>query len=876
MSHHASRMSNSPGSYEEFRITKIAPLDPVRRGPTRFGFSFKAAGRIAAVAAEMKCELGSVRRLIAPGAAGLEEKRGAGALALDLGRLPRGPARLSLALVDAEGRAGDSASVDFDVPCGEPTDPGTLRFSPLAVSLSRPRGADLVHARFRVSGGPAPGSMLFVSVALPDRSTETLDIAAPGHTTDMTLFSIGSSHLPGRYDLTARIVGPGGDVGDRAMASIELLEDGEVKGPSIASIATGKDGRIRVRGSGFSAKDITALVGHLPAAILAAGERELIIDPPNLDEPSPVFVATPWGEARSVEPWRPPVRVAVVPEEFTLSEGGTLSLTALVSGTSDKRVIWSVKGKHKRPPVRIDGTGRVTANFPGKAVEFSVTARSAADGSAVATAWGAIGPRPDGSRGPATVGALGGAVRSRDGGAVLRLPPGALSAPRRMSIETVMPPLGRTRSGPLVAGEVALKPAGLALGKAATIELNLPVALPPGSTVPVRVRRRGGKQWDVLDWNGVVGLNGNTLSVHVREVPNRLQAVIEVDWRHTFPRDNQSASPMIFSLTPNQVDEGATVAVLVTGVNFVPGRTAVEFRRLDGTVEQRVELRGLAITADGTRLGLSLKAGVMTDLAERQWISLTLRVITPAGTADGSIAILGHDELDVLTGSRTLAASGRFSRMDVEPGARLNIASTFPPVRIECFERAYLRSFFDAQGGVVVLAGDGGRPAPGSAGGAGGAGGAGTGPAGLGAGGTGGNGAAGMSGTGAAGAAGRGSATLTPAGAGGRGGRPGGFGIFPHAGGTGGDGSAGWRTAFPSPDEAFEPGTGGGGGGGGGGEGMIFQNTGGGGGGGGAGGGAVSIAAGEELTMQGDVVAAGGTAPSAPTRWMSSPRARPI
>ena len=136
--------------------------------------------------------------------------------------------------------------------------------------------------------------------------------------------------------------------------------------------------------------------------------------------------------------------------------------------------------------------------------------------------------------------------------------------------------------------------------------------------------------------------------------------------------------------------------MLVTGANFVPGLTSVDFVRPDGSLESRIAQRALAVTADGTQLGLCMKVGVMTDLPEGQTAALSLRVTTPAGTATTHFGVIGHDELDVTTGARTVAQPGVFSRMDVSPGATLNIANTVPPITmsvmsVHTFDRVWIR-----------------------------------------------------------------------------------------------------------------------------------------------------------------------------------------
>ena len=144
--------------------------------------------------------------------------------------------------------------------------------------------------------------------------------------------------------------------------------------------------------------------------------------------------------------------------------------------------------------------------------------------------------------------------------------------------------------------------------------------------------------------------------------------------------------PSITGMSPSALHEGETAAVLVTGKNFVPGVTSVTILKPAGGTEQRVDVRQIFVTADGTKLGVTLKAGVMTDLAEGDTRHLRLRLTTPAGSAERALDILGHDELDFAGNTLPLAQSRTFSRIRVGVGGVLRIAHTEPPLRITAYE----------------------------------------------------------------------------------------------------------------------------------------------------------------------------------------------
>ena len=833
---------------------------PIARGPVILTFPHQSVGGrpLDAIELTIRHTLGVTRRVLAAATLGVRGAHGIGRVTIDLSRLPAGP--LEIALVPWEkGRAvGDPARVSFEIPCCGPTAPAAIHLTPIARRVARPTRADSVNARFLVATKERNTGSIFVTVEAPDGTADTLDLATPSDGTELELFAFGATHGLGRYRLAVVPVSAEGAIGATTETAIELVGSKGEGGPWIDAVTTTKDGAgISIRGGGFTDPRLTVSIGGIPVAIRALRPGQLLVaEPDGLDQPGGVVITAREGVARSRAPWAPPVRVTIVPGQFTLAEGESLQLTAVVRGTSEGKVAWSLKGG---AGVRVDRTGKVTAGFVDRPVRFQVIARAGGARGPTAFATGAVTARTGRVATRVTLGRLGGVVRSADGGSRLVVPERALKSPSRVAVHPVAP---RRRAGrgtePFIAAEARLEPAGQRLARPAHLELALAVPLEPGATVPVQVQRGRGRRWDPLDQPGVVGFGGKTVAVVLDVIPVRIRVAVDIRWDHATPRNLTVVAPLIFSVGPAILDEGVTAAVLVTGVNFVPGLTTIEFIRQNGAMETRIAVRSVAVTADGTRLGFGLKVGVMEDLGEGQVSYLELRVRSPAGFATASFSIRGHDELDVLTGVRTVSQSAVFSRVDVEPGARLNVANAFPPITIECFERAYLRSTFDEGGGVIVAAGHGAGGAAGDGGGMGGLAGPGAGTAGLGAGGSGGAGATGSGGVGATGIAGRPSVSLTRAGAGGIGGGAGGGGPFPHAGGDGASGSPGIRSSFIGVDLAVEPSPGGGGGGGGGGEGWIFQATGGGGGGGGAGGGALTIAAGEEITLQGDVVAAGG------------------
>ncbi|MDX2058032.1 MAG: IPT/TIG domain-containing protein [Gemmatimonadales bacterium] len=840
------------------RITDLRLTSPLCRAPLAIGFHAEAFGdaSIVAVRVAIAHRAGVVTRLAPAAQLGIREPRGKGRISLEAGRIPSGPAAVVLTPIDGLGQAGQGARIELEIPSGGcPTDPGTLHLDPLAPTLQRPTGEGRVHVRCRVRRKGNEAVSLFVTLHGPDGRCDTFDLPAPANQSTLTLTSLTSADAGGRYRIVAVLVGPDGTMGPATEAAIHLVGRGGQPAPEVkAVVPASKRHLLEVRGRGFSAEGLTVTFGPTRVAVHEVSDRKLLVAPPDdLDAPVPVTVATVDGIGVSAAPWTPPVSIRLVPETFSVAEGGSYRLQAVVRGGGRRRrVVWSINGKAEG--IRVDRRGIVTVAVSDRPREFTVVAT--VDG-VQATALGTITGTVDRPAKRATVGRLGGTVRSLDGGASLEIPSGALGKLGQFGIEpVVVVGRGRAGRGPLVVAEARLSASQRQLDKPALLRLPLSLPLDPDTKVRFRGKDHGNRDWRDLDWDAI--LNGRWVGARLERVPNWIQVLVDVDWDVARPAPQVVTKPIINGLEPNTLDEGVTAAILVTGANFVPGLTEVQFLTATGAVESRIEARTKAVTADGRQLGVALKVGVMTDLGEGSSRPITVRVVTPAGMAETTLWILGHDELDVSNGTRTVVASGTFSRMQVDGTGRLQIANAVPPISVDCFEIARVASTHEAGGGLVVLAGNGGRGNAGTNGGAAGGGGGGAVPAGHGSGGNGGAGATGAGGRGGDGSPGRTAVTLTRAGAGGTGGVPGGGGPFPHQGGTGGNGTPGRRGIGSFAEPTFEPSPGGGGGGGGGGEGWIFQTTGAGGGGGGGGGGAFSLSAGEAVEVEGDIVAAGG------------------
>ena len=479
-----------------------------------------------------------------------------------------------------------------------------------------------------------------------------------------------------------------------------------------------------------------------------------------------------------------------------------------------------------------------------------MTATAVAAPRSAGSASGRVVPMPP-REGPVTIGVNGGTVLDRTGGVRLTIPRGALAEPTTIELHHVPWGLAPDWS---VAAETRIEPSGVELARPARLEVPLRVWHDPGSRLAVRHCIDPGDQWEDMEGSAVVDPTGFLARLATTRL-GMLRLLKPFPMSPPVGMFAVDPGPRVNSVLPATIEEGATAAFLVTGTNFVPGYTHVGLwdHAIPGW-ESRAETRSVAVTVDGTSLATTIKVGVMTDLPEGATRQYSLLVVTPAGSDDqGVITVVGRDELDVPSGTRTLSTSRRFSRVDIGQSATVVITSAHPPLTFDVNERATISASFTSGGSIISRGAAGSDGVSGDVavtGGTGGPGGGGIGPPALGRGGGGGGGGANGNSPGTAGAAGGASLTQAGAGAGGGGGLGG--------GGDGTPGSGGQRTLAAAIPPIVEVGPGGGGGGGGGGEGLFVGQLGGGGGGGGAGGGAFRISAGEEIRLLGDVFALGG------------------
>jgi hypothetical protein len=836
----------------------VPPAD--ERRPIEVDFTFDGRGRpVVSLEVLLVTPLGVVQQPIPAVAVGMDGTEGAGRLLIDLSTLPAGAYELTLVPIGAAERRGPPANAPFEVGGAGGAGPTLVGIRPVSKRITRPRGDDdIVLARLALDGKPGESALTAVWIRLrTPAGTESVTAVAPPPEgeREVTLAAFRSGDELGEYAVGATLVDAAGNLSETVETAVELVSEGGATGPSIdgfsPKVARAGD-EVVVLGQGFDADGLGVEVAGVPVAVLAAEGDTLRIRMPDVDRPGLIAVVGRAGAGLSADTLTPRVGVRVFPEELQVAEGVPTALAAIVTGTTDGSVEWRAEARDGEAG-SISPDGVYTPPLGRDRGSITISAMSTADPSASGRARLRVVPHPP-TRGPLPLGPLGGTVLSQDDRCALTLPRGAIRELTAIGVETAL--FDPEESGPegrLIVGAAQISGAAGPLTAPGELVVPLRFPLEPGSKVKIEVADDPGGPWNDFPDLGIVIPGDELMKIRLESVHRFFRGSID------YPPPPPSFLPSIQSINPTALHEGETAAVQVAGKNFVPGVTSVTVLKPAGGIEQRIDVRTVFVTADGRNLGVTLKAGVMTDLGEGQTRQLRLRVTTPAGYAERTLEIIGHDEIDFSGGIRPQGTSATFSSIRVGPGGTLRLAHTTPPVRIVAYETIVVggdpgqgRGVVDVTAGAGAPGTRGDAPAGGGAGGVGGATAAtGAVPGGGGSGGAGGFGATGNGTPGSSGSAAPGSA---PGASGG-----GGFAGF----GFGRDGASGTAAPLPGlPSAGFAPplvlGSGGGGGGGGGGEGVIFKSRAGGGGGGGAGGGALELAAGEEIRIRGRIAANAG------------------
>lgn len=710
------------------RIHDVNVPPPADRGAIQVGFTYQAGSvPIAVLEITAETRLGRLAGTVPAEFVGAVHA-GGGVVTLNLASLPAGRCQVTLVLVDREERRGAQFAFGLEVPGGEQSaaDPvlGAVRAE--QERLTRPDGDDLVNAWFVVAceRGRSALSGVYVRVSGPDGDQAGFAAPLPPQAEELDavrlrLLVFGAAEALGVYRVVVTALDADGNTSGTQSAAVELVQAGGTQGPRVDGLeplAAAAGEPITVHGGGFDGEELAVQVGDVRADLLAVAPDRLTLLTPPVDQPARVTVVNRHGRGTSQAEVAPRIAVRIVPERFELPEGDTIQLTALVSGTRNHGVGWRVEDGAAG---EVSPSGLYTApSFSGPQT-VRITATSSADPQAVATATGSLVARPA-ARGPGRLGRLGGTVLSEDGGSMLAVPADALQEPAVVEVHPVAADLAEQGldAETIVVAAARVGPDGLQLQRPAELTIPLRTYLEPGAWVALQALDAATNRWMDLDELGVV-IDGDRLRIEQVAFHRDLRALQRVS---PLPR---SFAPAISGVAPPTLEEGATAAVLVTGNNFVPGATTLTLLdAASGQVEARVAVRTIFVTADGTRLGVTLKAGVMTDLGAGLTRLLTLRVSTPGGAASAPLTIVGHDELDLPSGSRTLFFSQVFSRLTVGPGARLTVLNQVPAVEITVMERAQIDARFEASSGVLEVGPGNGRFGTlGTAGGGGGAGG---------------------------------------------------------------------------------------------------------------------------------------------------------
>ena len=800
-------------------ITGSAPVEEGGRGRLTVAFVLFARrdGDVAELELEVEHDAGVLTGRLTPPP--VEDGAGRGTVDLDARALPAGRALVRITPRGRRDEPGEPGVLPIAI-AATGSDPALqiLTFEPVQPEVARPGARSVATPGFDLAWQGAGGAVVHVTVEGPDgRAAHGVATAPEGGRGRVTPVTLDARAAAGDHRVTARLVGEDGSMSDPATATVRVGGKG-VSAPRVERLRwRGRAGELVVRGEGLDGPGLAFLLDGAPAPVAEVSATELVVRAAGLVEPALLEVRTDYGAGRARAPIAPRVGVEILPEEPVLPEGETVELRAVVRGSRDGRVAWTLEGA--AADVELTGDGLLTAAH-GAPETVVVRAASIADPSASATATVRVIP-PLG--GPASIGSRGGTVASADGRATLTVPPGALAEP--VAIDVRPRRVHPTTRGETLAAEVRLSPAALA-GEAELV-LTLDAHATPGSTMEVLAEQGGA--W-VPVGEALVDVQGMTATVTLTTLPDRIRLRPEITRVRDIVPVGLSA-PVITGVEGSPpVEEGATVAVLVSGANFVPGATYVSVRLADA-VDARIVPGGAAVTRDGARLAMTIRVDPIPELPGPATTGGTapqsahmLRVQTPAGTADFPFPILGRNEIRVRAGE-VVAIGGpvRLSRLDVDTGGRLDVAATVPPVTIDVLGQA------EIWGDVRVVAADGatgGTPASGSTPGASGAGGTGAAPFNAGGGGAGG--AGGLIGVGppaatmgATGSAGQGTSpgTLGAGGAGGLGSNSAGWGPFPHGGEPGFPGASAPNPhpVFPGASSfvpGFAPGAGGGGGGG--------------------------------------------------------------
>ena len=583
------------------------------RGPAEVRFDLgERADSIAAVRLDLVHALGVTSAIVPPDAADVM---------IDLRALPAGPAELRVTPILANGRERRGAITVFSVPGRAGAGPEIATLAARDHRVQRPRKGSTAIPRlrlaYRVPGAAA--SAIHLELTGPDGSVAYEHLPAPADgRAEIRPFALPAGSPAGTYAVRAAMVDVDGNAGAAATTRFEV-GDGGSEAPSIARVTWRKDDRIVVRGAGFGAAGLTALLDGAAAPIAEVADDRLVLVATN-SVPARLEVRTEHGAAVASGAVGPPPAIEILPAEPTVAEGGGAQLFAVVRGVAGADVEWSAD---EAPAVAISADGVVAAGHGAPAVVVVRRAhrRHVRDRDRAGERDGAAGPRRHDRRAPAVPAPAPAAPPSR---CRLGRSPSRSSQGRR---EALAPRAARHRGGGGVGHDAggpgrARHPRGAAAGARRARE--------HGQRRPPDRRRVGAGRARHVDASGF------TAHLDLSAIPGGIRVLTPWPKHHAF--HTLSAAPTINGINETPVEEGDTVPLLVTGSNFVPGRTQVAVVR-NGTVDARIETRGVVVRQDGSALGVTIAIGPLSDLAEGVLSDHVLRVDTAAGRAEFPLPI---------------------------------------------------------------------------------------------------------------------------------------------------------------------------------------------------------------------------------------------
>ena len=454
-------------------ITGATPADGDGRGRLEVAYTVLArrATDVVELEVEVEHDAGVLTGRLAPPP--LVGGAGRGTADIDARALPAGRAIVRITPVGRRGGRGDPGVLPVAVPATG-ADPGLriVAWEALDPAVAAPGARSVATPRLHLVWEGAGEAAAHITVERPGgRTGYAVVTAPPGGTGTVAPLRLDDRAPAGEYRVTARLVGAGGAMSDPATATVRVGERG-VATPRVERTRwRGAHGDLVVRGGGFDGPDLAVLIDGAPVPVATVGPDELVVHAAGLVDDATLEVRTAHGSGTARARVRPRVALRIEPEDPVATEGEAIRLQAVVTGTRDGAVAWSLEDAAAGVTLGEDGTLTAGVDAP---ETVTVRAASAIDPKVTATATVRILP-PSGPA--AEIGARGGRVASPDGRAVLSVAPGALDTPAAVEVRPRRArPAGR---GEIVAAEVAMT--GAALAGEATLEVALETHAAPGS-----------------------------------------------------------------------------------------------------------------------------------------------------------------------------------------------------------------------------------------------------------------------------------------------------------------------------------------------------------------------------------------------------------